>query len=83
MIDKIDVGKRISAFRKKLGYSQSMFAEKLNVSSQAVSKWETGLTLPDIDVLLNISWICKVSINTVLEGLKACRTKCQQASARP
>lgn len=54
--------------RKELGYSQSIFAGKLNVSTQAVSKWETGLALPDIEVLLNISWIAKVSIHTLLEG---------------
>jgi len=68
MINKIDVGKRISSLRKNLSYSQAEFAEKLSVSTQAVSKWETGLTLPDIDVLLNISWICKTSINNILEG---------------
>lgn len=68
MIDKTEVGKRIAAFRKKLGYSQSVFAEKLNVSTQAVSKWETGLALPDIEILLSISWICKVSMNHILEG---------------
>ena len=68
MINKIDVGKRISSLRKNLSYSQAEFAEKLSVSTQAVSKWETGLTLPDIDVLLNISWICKTSITNILEG---------------
>lgn len=67
MIDKADAGKRIAVLRKKLGYSQSMFAERLNVSTQAVSKWETGLALPDIEILLNISWICKVSINSILD----------------
>ena len=68
MINKIDVGKRIGSLRKNLHYSQAEFAEKLNVSTQAVSKWETGLTLSDTDVLLNISWICKTSINNILEG---------------
>ncbi|MCL2773118.1 MAG: methyltransferase domain-containing protein [Oscillospiraceae bacterium] len=68
MIDKIVVGSRISALRKSLGYSQAVFAEKLDVSTQAVSKWETGLALPDIETLLNISWICKISINSILEG---------------
>ncbi|MDF2936360.1 MAG: hypothetical protein K0Q90_1733 [Paenibacillaceae bacterium] len=68
MVDKVLVGSRISALRKELGYSQAAFAEKLNVSPQAVSKWETGLALPDIEVLLNISWICKMSVNAILEG---------------
>lgn len=68
MINKTEVGKRISSLRKNLCYSQAEFAEKLDVSTQAVSKWETGLTLPDIETLLNISWICKTSINGILEG---------------
>ena len=37
MINKIDVGKRIGSLRKNLHYSQAEFAEKLNVSTQAVS----------------------------------------------
>lgn len=68
MIDKAVVGKRIAALRKKLSYSQSEFADKLNVTTQAVSKWETGLTLPDIEVLLNIAWIGQVSMHILLEG---------------
>ena len=68
MINKEETGKRIAALRGKLGYSQAMFAEKLNVSPQAVSKWETGQTLPDIDVLLIISWMCRITINEILDS---------------
>lgn len=68
MIDKTVVGNRIAMLRKELGYSQAIFAEKLNVTTQAVSKWETGIALPDIEVLLNISWISKTSIHAILEG---------------
>lgn len=68
MIDKTAVGKRITELRKSLGYTQAVFAKKLSVSTQAVSKWETGLALPDIEVLLTISWICRLSVNTILEG---------------
>ena len=71
MIDKCTAGKRIGSLRKGLGYSQAKFAEILGVSSQAVSKWETGVSLPDIDVLLNMSWICKVPINEILEDSPA------------
>ena len=45
MIDKTLAGSRIAMLRKELGYSQAVFAEKLGVSAQAVSKWETGLAL--------------------------------------
>jgi ubiquinone/menaquinone biosynthesis C-methylase UbiE/DNA-binding XRE family transcriptional regulator len=68
MINKIDTGNRIAALRKALGYSQPQFAEKLGVSTQAVSKWETGVSLPDVETLVAISWICQTSINNILEG---------------
>ena len=68
MIDKQSVGKRIAACRTALGYSQAAFAEKLNVTTQAVSKWETGVSLPNIEKLLHISWIAKTSINVLLDG---------------
>jgi len=55
MINKTEVGQRIANLRKNLEFSQAEFAEKLNVSTQAVSKWETGNSLPDVDVLLNMS----------------------------
>lgn len=67
MIDKKKVGTRIAAIRSRLGYSQAKFAEYLGVSTQAVSKWETGLSLPDIEVLLSISWMAKTSINAILD----------------
>ena len=68
MINKIEAGKRIIAMRKELGYSQSDFADKLNVTPQAVSKWETGQALPDIELLLTMSGIFKISINEILIG---------------
>jgi len=68
MINKLNVGKRIIALRKEHGYSQSDFADKLNITPQAVSKWETGLALPDIEILLIISMLFKITINEILEG---------------
>lgn len=67
MIDKKQFGKRISVLRKKLGLSQSELGEKFQVSTQAVSKWETGLALPDIDILLEMSWFFEIPINSLLE----------------
>lgn len=68
MINKIKVANRISALRKEAGLTQSQLADKLNVSTQAVSKWETGAALPDVDILLSISQLFKISINEILEG---------------
>lgn len=68
MIDKIYFGKRISFFRRKAGFSQAELADKLNVTSQAVSKWECGNAIPDIALLLELSHLYHISINEMLEG---------------
>lgn len=67
MINKRHVGKRIACGRKKLNLSQADLADKMNVSPQAISKWETGTALPDIELLLALSNLFKVSINELLE----------------
>ncbi len=68
MINKLEVGKRLCVLRKKENYSQAELSEILQVSPQAVSKWETGISLPDIEILLKLSWLLKTSINSILEG---------------
>ena len=44
---------RIKGLRKEAGLSQEQLAEKIGVSRQAVTKWETGLGLPDLDNLVD------------------------------
>ncbi len=68
MIDKEKFGKRLSVLRKKAGLSQLNLSEKFNVSTQAVSKWETGIALPDVDILLEISYLFDIPLNILLEG---------------
>ena len=41
----------LKKIRKDKGYTQEILAEKLNVVRQTVSKWEKGLSLPDVDML--------------------------------
>ena len=67
MINKVHFGKRIARYRKQEMWSQAGLAERLGVTSQAVSKWETGAALPDIDLLLELSHLYGVSINELLE----------------
>lgn len=68
MINKVHFGKRIASLRRRINLSQVELAEKLGVTSQAVSKWECGTALPDIELLLGISNLYNVSINELLEG---------------
>ena len=56
----------IIKLREKSGMSQDELAEKLFVTRQAVSRWETGKTTPDIDTLKKLSTLFDVSINTLL-----------------
>ena len=51
----MDIGKQIKALRMVKGVTQEALAGELNVTSQAVSKWETGTTLPDIQLLPEIA----------------------------
>lgn len=58
--------KTFTDLRKKAGLSQSDIAEKLFVTRQAVSRWERGETVPEIETLKAISDLFSVSINTLL-----------------
>ena len=56
----------ILELRTKNGLSQDELAEKLYVTRQAVSRWETGETVPNIETLKRLSKLFDVSINTIL-----------------
>ncbi len=58
-----DMGKRIREYRLKKGMTQEQLASALNLSAQAVSKWENGVTLPDIGLLPELSALFGVSID--------------------
>ncbi len=67
-MDQEKIGKFILQLRKKNKMTQLELAERLNVTSQAVSKWENGRGIPDIELLKKISEEFNVDINTILEG---------------
>lgn len=45
----------LANFTKKHNYTQDALARKLNISRQAISKWETGTAIPDLEILLKIT----------------------------
>ncbi len=65
MLDTKTIGKNIKELRKQRGLTQNAFAEILNVSFQAVSNWERGITPPDLENLLNIAEYFSVSIGSL------------------
>ena len=56
----------IHSLRTEKGLSQEELAEQVFVTRQAVSRWETGETIPGIDTLKQLSMFFDVSINTLL-----------------
>ena len=61
------ISRYLQLLRKGHYYTQEELAKRLNISRQAVSKWETGVTLPDLEVLLKISKLYGLTINEILE----------------
>lgn len=62
------IGERLAQLRTMHNMTQEEFAEQLDVSRQAVSKWELDKTLPDVNKLLRISEMYQVSVDYLLKG---------------
>lgn len=62
------IGNRIAKFRKARGLTQEALAERMGVSSQAVSKWENDLSCPDISLLPKLCRVLGVTCDTLLTG---------------
>ncbi|ANM75679.1 transcriptional regulator [Lactiplantibacillus plantarum] len=59
---------RIKEEREKRQWTQDYLAETLNVSRQAISKWEVGSTYPDIDRLVQISNLFDITLDSLIKG---------------
>ena len=66
--DPVKTGEYIAYLRKERGITQFSLAAALQVSHQAVSKWETGNALPDIDILLTMANLFEVSLDNLILG---------------
>ncbi len=62
------IGKFIALCRKDCGYIQAALAEKLGITDRAVSKWETGKSMPDASIMLELCEILKINVNELLTG---------------
>lgn len=65
MVDARHVGKKIAYLRKKIGFTQNDIASRLGISDKAVSKWERGLSIPDVGYLNRLA----ILLNTNVESL--------------
>lgn len=69
MIDTTTVGRTIAFLRKQKQMTQQGLAAAVNVSHQAVSKWENGVALPDMQTMLALSRLFGVSMEDILSGV--------------
>lgn len=67
---EMTIGKRIAMLRRQKGLKQEDLANELDVSPQAVSKWENDQTCPDISLLPRLAQLLGVSVDELLSGKK-------------
>ena len=67
-MDQIKIGKFIAWKRKEQNLTQAQLAEKLGITDRAVSKWETGKSLPDASVMLEMCALLGITVNDLLCG---------------
>lgn len=64
----MDIGNRIKKYRESIGFSQEELADKIYVSRQTLSNWETNKFYPDINSLKLLSNLFDVSLDNLVEG---------------
>ena len=67
-MDAGKTGKFISEKRKAINLTQKELADKLHITDKAVSKWERGLSFPDISILIPLAEILNISLYDLLKG---------------
>ena len=68
--DMVKIGKFISQCRKEKGLTQAQLAEKFGITDRAVSKWETGKSIPDASIMLDLCEQLGINVNELLSGEK-------------
>lgn len=68
MLNSVKIGNFITDKRKSLSLTQQQLADKLNISFQAISKWENGTTYPNIEILSDLATVLDVSVDEILAG---------------
>jgi len=64
----MNFSERLKSEREKKGWSQTDLAEKIHVSRQSVSKWETGKNYPSIEVIIDLSDLFGITIDELLRS---------------
>ena len=67
-MDQVKIGKFIAQRRKNANLTQMQLAEKLGITDRAISKWETGKSLPDSSIMLKLCALLGITVNDLLSG---------------
>ena len=67
-MDQVKIGKFIADCRRKANLTQMQLAEKLGITDRAISKWETGKSLPDSSIMLELCGTLGITVNDLLSG---------------
>lgn len=67
-MNQIQIGRFIASCRKEKNLTQADLAEMLGITDRAVSKWETGKSMPDSSIMLELCEILGISVNELLTG---------------
>lgn len=81
-MDAIEIGSFLGELRKQKGLKQKEVAEVIQVSDKAVSRWETGRGIPDVDSLQRLSDFYEVSINEILAGRRIQENEVEKVADR-
>lgn len=73
----MNIGERIYELRRKNSMSQEDLAEKMNVSRQSISKWESNQSVPEVEKIIQLSNIFNVSTDWILKGENSKKQKSQ------
>lgn len=76
-------GEKLQSLRQKAGMSQDALAEKLNVSRQAVSRWEREETMPETDKVVVLANLFGVTTDCLLRDLPPQERQAEQRAAQP
>ena len=68
MMNQIKIGTFISERRRAKGWTQSQLAEKLEITDKAISKWETGRSMPDLSLFMPLCTLLDVTLNELFAG---------------
>ncbi len=72
---RMELAQRLAEARKARGLSQAEAAERLGVSRQAISRWETGAGIPTLDNLMQLGTLYQVSLDTLVYGAGPAETE--------